>query len=266
MIGSANADAITVSQASGTISVVDSGRLLKQVSVTSVTKIVVDAGFGNDSVAIGAGIAKPTFLYGGYGNDVLRGGGGIDQIYGGAGDDRLYGNAGNDVIYGGSGNDTLDGGLGTNTVIEGAPARTRQMTSLELEVVNLVNQERTSRGLKALTINPTLAFAAGFHSNQMVARANAMPSNPAGAMQHTLYGVNAPTPTSRLDYSGYDNWMAYGENIAYGYTTAAAVMQAWMNSSGHRANILNPNFTEIGVGVATSAAGYLYWTQEFGTR
>jgi len=85
-------------------------------------------------------------------------------------------------------------------------------------------------------------------------------------MQHILYGVNAPTPATRLDYAGYDNWMTYGENIAFGYSTAAAVMQAWMNSPGHRANILNPNFKEIGVGVVANAQGYLYWTQEFAAR
>ena len=266
VLGSASADAISVTQALGVISVVDSGHLLKQVPATSVIKIVVDAGFGNDTVTIAAAVTKPAFLYGGYGNDVLQGGGGNDQLYGGAGADRLAGGAGNDLLYGGTGTDLLDGGAGTNTLVQETPARTRQMTAVELAVVNLVNHERTSRGLAPLNINPKLAFAAGFHSGQMVARANANPSNPAAAMQHTLYGVNAPTPTSRLDYAGYDNWMAYGENIAFGYTTAAAVMQAWMNSAGHRANILNPNFTEIGVGVATSAAGYLYWTQEFGTR
>jgi uncharacterized protein YkwD len=57
-------------------------------------------------------------------------------------------------------------------------------------------------------------------------------------------------------------WM--GENIAYGYPTASAVMEAWMNSSGHRANILRPQFTHVGVGVKRDASGRRYWVQNFG--
>ena len=55
-----------------------------------------------------------------------------------------------------------------------------------------------------------------------------------------------------------------GENIAYGYPTAAAVMKAWMNSPGHRSNILNRQFTKIGLGLARSADGTPYWVQDFG--
>ncbi len=266
VLGSASADAVTISQSAGMISVSDSGRVLKQVSAASVTRIVVDAGFGNDTVIVRAAITKPAFLYGGYGNDQLYGGGGNDQLYGGADSDSLFGRGGNDMLFGGTGSDTLDGGLGTNTLVQGTPGRTRQLTATEQAVLNLVNQERTSRGLTPLAFDPTLTYAAGFHSTQMATRSNAMPSNPGAAMQHTLFGVNAPTPASRLDYAGYDDWWTYGENIAFGYNTAASVMQAWMNSPGHRANILNPNFTQIGVGVVTNAAGYLFWTQDFGSR
>ncbi|MCI0681674.1 MAG: CAP domain-containing protein [Gemmataceae bacterium] len=132
--------------------------------------------------------------------------------------------------------------------------------------MDLVNQERFSRGLAPLAVNLTLNYAAWQHSNQMAVRSKAFPSNPAQALQHTLFGVTGPTVSSRLDFAGYDNWLAYGENIAFGYTTAIAVMQGWMNSPGHRANILNPNFKEIGVAVATNAQGFLFWTQEFGSR
>ncbi|MBM0239775.1 CAP domain-containing protein [Micromonospora sp. ATA32] len=58
-------------------------------------------------------------------------------------------------------------------------------------------------------------------------------------------------------------WRSYGENVAWNQKTPAAVMDAWMNSPGHRANILNCGFTEIGVGIATSNGPY--WTQDFGT-
>lgn len=55
-----------------------------------------------------------------------------------------------------------------------------------------------------------------------------------------------------------------GENIAYGYPTAGAVVKAWMNSPGHRANILNRRFTKIGLGLARSSDGTKYWVQDFG--
>lgn len=55
-----------------------------------------------------------------------------------------------------------------------------------------------------------------------------------------------------------------GENIAAGYRSAAAVVRAWLNSPGHRANILNPDFTRIGLGLAASAGGTRYWVQDFG--
>jgi uncharacterized protein YkwD len=57
-------------------------------------------------------------------------------------------------------------------------------------------------------------------------------------------------------------WM--GENIAYGYPTVSTVMEAWMASSGHRANILRPQFTHVGIGVKRDASGRRYWVQNFG--
>jgi uncharacterized protein YkwD len=248
------------------MTVSDSGRVLKQCPATSVAKIAVDAGFGDDTVIVRAGMARPAFLYGGYGNDQLFGGGGNDQLYGGAGADSLYGRGGNDQVFGGAGIDAVDGGLGANTVVQGAPARMRALTAAEQAIVDLVNAERASLGLAPVTFDATLTYAAGFHSTQMATRSNAMRSNPGNAMQHTLYGVMAPTPASRLDFAGYDDWRTYGENIAFGYTTALSVMQAWMNSPGHRENILNPAFTQIGVGIVADSAGYLFWTQEFGAR
>ena len=63
----------------------------------------------------------------------------------------------------------------------------------------------------------------------------------------------------RITAAGY-NWSAYGENVAYGYSSPESVMQGWMTSPGHKANILNCSFKEIGVGLAQP--GY-YWTQDF---
>ena len=59
-------------------------------------------------------------------------------------------------------------------------------------------------------------------------------------------------------------WSNLGENVAYGYGSVAAVMSAWMNSSGHRANILSSSFAHVGVGRADASNGTPYWTQDFG--
>lgn len=266
VVGSHDADFINITQTAGKIRVVDSGHLLRQVPTTSVKKIVVDGDFGNDTILVATAITKPAILYGGYGADTLLGGGGHDQLFGGAEADRLLGRGGADILFGGSGNDTLDGGVGANTLIQDPPGFSRGLTAVEQLVVDLVNQERFSRGLAPLTVNVTLNYAAWYHSNQMAVRSRATAGDPSSAMQHTLYSGNGPTVGSRLDFAGYDNWQSYGENIAFGYATAIEVMQGWMNSPGHRANILNPNFREIGIGVVTSSQGYLFWTQEFGSR
>ncbi|MYT19728.1 CAP domain-containing protein, partial [Streptomyces sp. SID7760] len=81
-----------------------------------------------------------------------------------------------------------------------------------------------------------------------------------GVMSHT--GPDGSTMTSRVEAAGYA-WSRLGENIARGQADADAVMNAWMNSSGHRANILNCAFKEIGIGVHKGDGGP-WWTQDFG--
>jgi uncharacterized protein YkwD len=81
-----------------------------------------------------------------------------------------------------------------------------------------------------------------------------------GVMSHT--GPDGSTMSSRVDAAGY-LWSTLGENIARGQSDAAAVMDAWMNSPGHRANILNCSFKEIGIGVHFGDGGP-WWTQDFG--
>jgi uncharacterized protein YkwD len=78
------------------------------------------------------------------------------------------------------------------------------------------------------------------------------------SMSHT--GSDGSSPGDRITRAGYD-WRTYGENVAYGYPTPESVMAGWMSSPGHKANILNCAFKEIGVGMAKD--GY-YWTQDFG--
>jgi uncharacterized protein YkwD len=72
------------------------------------------------------------------------------------------------------------------------------------------------------------------------------------------------TFVDRAVAAGYPRNEAGGENIAMGYRTAADVMDGWMDSEGHRANILNCDFAAIGVGLARDSGGTPYWTQVFG--
>jgi uncharacterized protein YkwD len=84
-----------------------------------------------------------------------------------------------------------------------------------------------------------------------------------GYFSHT--GQDGRSPFDRIKQAGYPGRMM-GENIAAGQTSAAAVMQAWMNSPGHRANILNCGYKEVGVGYVAGGSMRHYWTQNFGSR
>jgi uncharacterized protein YkwD len=260
VMGTAAADSIAVTQTGTTIQV--AGRSF---AAASVARIVILGESGNDTINVSTAITKPTTIYGGFGDDTIYGGSGADEIYGGSGNDRLYGRNGNDAIFGGLGTDIVDGGTGTNGVYQGSPIRSRAeslMTAMEREIIRLVNVERTSRGLAALQFNGSLYLAADIHSQNMATRSNAVGF---AAMQHTLIGNTTPTMVSRTDYAGYD-FRSIRENIAAGYTSAASVVSGWMNSAGHRANILAADITHIGVSVRANAAGQLYFTQNFGAR
>ncbi|MEV7611939.1 CAP domain-containing protein [Streptomyces sp. NPDC089799] len=117
------------------------------------------------------------------------------------------------------------------------------------EVVALVNKERAKVGCPSLAVNAKLMTAAQNHSKDMAAHGN---------MSHT--GSDGSDPGTRITRAGY-LWSTYGENVAYGYATPQQVMTGWMNSPGHRQNILNCSFKEIGVGLAQPNS---YWTQDFG--
>ncbi|MGD9053204.1 MAG: CAP domain-containing protein [Desulfobacterales bacterium] len=126
----------------------------------------------------------------------------------------------------------------------------------ESEVIDLVNIERDAEGLPPLSYDADLASAARGHSEDMGLQ---------NYFSHT--GLDGRTPCDRMTDAGY-SWNYCGENIAAGQPTPEDVIDAWMASSGHRANILNPNFCDIGVGyayVASSTYGH-YWTQNFGRR
>lgn len=143
------------------------------------------------------------------------------------------------------------------TPVKEAPAKETpaptlsEANKLENEVVVLVNQERAKLGLAPLKNNVDLSNVARYKSEDM--------------RDKNYFSHTSPTYGSPFDMMkkfGID-YMAAGENIAKGQPTSAAVMSSWMNSPGHKANILSENFTEIGVGVAKDANGTIYWTQQF---
>jgi uncharacterized protein YkwD len=135
-----------------------------------------------------------------------------------------------------------------------APAPTSTgISAFAAEVVRLVNVERASNGCSALTAESRLTAAAQLHSEDMAAK---------NYFDHN--SQDGRSPGARITAQGY-KWRTWGENIAAGQQTPASVMSAWMNSSGHRANILNCTFTQIGVGVAKGGSYGIYWTQDFGT-
>ena len=125
------------------------------------------------------------------------------------------------------------------------------------EVVTRVNAHRTERGLAPLAVSPTLTAAAEWKARHMAQYSYLQHDDPAPPVQRT--------PFERMHACGYPEQALAGENIAYGYESPASVMQGWLGSPGHRANIERPEFRAIGVGVARSSAGTSYWTQDFGS-
>ena len=117
-----------------------------------------------------------------------------------------------------------------------------------VEVVRLVNEERAKQGLSALRMDAGVTAAAQVRAREIVS-----------TFSHTR-------PDGRKCFTALDEagvrYRGAGENIAYGQSSPAAVVNAWMNSPGHRANILNANFTTIGVGHHTAGSTH-YWTQFF---
>jgi len=122
------------------------------------------------------------------------------------------------------------------------------VSKFEQEVIRLVNVERANAGLPALKYDWELARVAKHKSQDM--------------KQHNYFSHTSPTygsPFTMMQNYGIQ-YKSAGENIAKGQTSAQQVVNAWMNSSGHRANILSKDYTHIGVGYVESGH---YWTQMF---
>jgi hypothetical protein len=124
------------------------------------------------------------------------------------------------------------------------------ISQIEQELVDAVNAEREKRGLHPLIVNYSLMEAAYNHTDHMATIRRICHS-----------GCGDGTVADRIRATGY-KWITYGENVAYGQPSVEVVMNAWMNSAGHRRNILGDQFTDIGVGHI--ARGGHYWTQVFG--
>lgn len=128
------------------------------------------------------------------------------------------------------------------------PTLDTTVASYEAEVVRLVNEERMARGLKPLSQNWELSRVARYKSQDMKDNRYFSHTSP-------VYG----SPYQMMRSFGI-SYRSAGENIAMGYRTPKAVVNGWMNSAGHRANILSAAFTEIGVGYVADGG---YWTQMF---
>lgn len=131
------------------------------------------------------------------------------------------------------------------------PAIDTAVTDFEEEVIRLVNEIRVQNGLNPLKHHWELSRVARYKSQDM--------------KDNRYFSHTSPTygsPFQMIEDFGI-SYRSAGENIARGYTSAQAVVKGWMNSAGHRANILNNNYTHIGVGYV--AAGH-YWTQMFISR
>ncbi len=138
------------------------------------------------------------------------------------------------------------------------PATNASPATFVGQIVQLTNAFRQQNGLAPLTLNNRLTSAAQIHAQDMALQ---------DFVSHT--GADGSSIGDRISATGY-RWSLAAENIAAGYQTAAAAVQGWIDSPGHRANLLDPQLTEIGVGYYFLAndpgqeVWNSYWTQAFG--
>ena len=126
-----------------------------------------------------------------------------------------------------------------------------ELTADEKVILELTNKARAAEKLPPLTANAALFQAARSHSENMAKQSK---------LEHELDGKRV---SDRATAAGY-NWDEIAENIAVAENaTPQEVVEGWLKSEGHRKNLLNPNVTEIGLGVATTAKGETYYTQVF---
>ena len=139
------------------------------------------------------------------------------------------------------------------TTATAAPVVGPGLAGQETEVIRLVNVERGKAGCGSLTLNTELRTAIRLHVQELGKH---------GDLYISHVSDDGRSFVDRAKAQGYDD--PGGENVARGQRDAADVMNSWMNSAGHRANILNCGFRAIGVGVAKGVDGTLVWGQLFG--
>lgn len=137
------------------------------------------------------------------------------------------------------------------------PARVAIPMSLDnmaREIVYLVNLERAQHALPPLRVNRRLVTDAKLQASQIAET---------GVLDHVILSGPYPTPRQRAEAAGY-RWDTLGENLALGFTDAPSAVAAWMQSPGHRANILAGGYSETGVVLESDAHGRLIFVQTFG--
>jgi putative cell wall-binding protein len=214
-------------------------------------RAVVEGALGLDRLAVATGKNYPDALCGG----ALSGINGSTLLLA---DDSFAGRyavnyiAGIGTVYKGIANGYLLGGTGALTpALEGSIKGLGVHESFEQQVLDLVNAERAKMGVAPLSTDPVLILAAEIRAGEVTQ-----------LFSHTRPdGRNWSTVYDELSYS----WSAAGENIAVGYASPSAVVSAWMNSAGHRGNILSPYYTTLGVGYtwAESTEYRHHWVQMF---
>lgn len=193
----------------------------------------VFAGYGRDTVDLGSG---DDFSKGGPGHDVISGGLGNDLIRGRSGHDSIHGDDGVDTCYGGKGRDSVQSCNEPASPPPSAPTLSAQ----EREMVELVQELRAEYGAGALEVSVSISEVARDWSVEL----------PSGFHHNPSVGNQIP-----------GGWRMWGENIAYNRSVQAA-FDALVNSSGHFRNMVNPDFTHLGVGVYVDG-GRVYVTQVF---
>lgn len=136
--------------------------------------------------------------------------------------------------------------VGPSNVLDGMLQTERR----RFDCIDRVNAERSQRGLGLVAYDVRLAQAASAHSIVQADRKR---------MGHD--GLNDSRGGQRITAAGY-TWNVWAENVAFGQTNCASVMTDWMNSTSHRANILDPRLVHIGVGLALDTDGRYYWTMK----
>ena len=128
------------------------------------------------------------------------------------------------------------------------------LAAIAAEIVRLTNDARARNGLPALRTNAKLMEAARLHAQQMAAHQRS---------DHTIGEARYPTMQSRLEAVRYA-YLHVAENVAWNQSSAQSALNSWMDSPGHRANILDHGLTEIGAAMMRSSRGEPYWIQVFG--